>query len=81
MSIEERVINIINKILGVEASIDDTFEYLYIDDIDLADIIDECEQEFCYPISDDKVQSLNTIQDLVNLITDLNTKNVYTYSK
>lgn len=76
MNIEEKVKYIIRKILGVNVSIYDTFDDLYIDADDLADIIDECEYEFCYPISDDKVQSLNTIQDLVNLITDLDTKNV-----
>lgn len=60
------------KILGVDVSIYDTFDDLYINSIDLADIIDECEYEFCYTITDDKIQSLETVQDLVNLITNLN---------
>nr|DAG87553.1 MAG TPA: acyl carrier protein [Crassvirales sp.] len=74
MSIEEKVINIVNEILGVEASVEDTFDDLYADSLDLIDIIIECEQEFGYPITDDKVQNLKTIQDLVNLITDLDNK-------
>lgn len=74
MGIEERVINIVNDILGVEATEEDTFEDLYMDSLDLVEIIIECEQEFGYPITDDKVQNLKTVGDLVNLITDLDNK-------
>lgn len=70
MSIEKRVINIVNDVLGVE----DTFDDLYIDSLDLVEIIIECEQEFGYPIKDDKVQNLKTVGDLVNLIKDLDNK-------
>ena len=72
MTIEEKVKRIMRKILGVDVSIYDTFDDLYINSIDLADIIDECEYEFCYTITDDKIQSLETVQDLGNLITNLN---------
>ena len=74
MSIETRVINIINEELGVEATEEDTFEDLYIDSLDLVEIIIECEQEFGYPITDDKVQNLKTVGDLVDLIKDLDNK-------
>ena len=74
MGIEERVINIVNNILGVEATEEDTFEDLYMDSLDLVEIIIECEQEFGYPITDDKVQNLKTVEDLVNLIKDLDNK-------
>lgn len=74
MSIEERVINIINEELGVEASVEDTFDDLYADSLDLVEIIIECEQEFGYPIRDDKAQNLKTVGDLINLITDLDNK-------
>lgn len=74
MSIETRVINIINEELGVEASVEDTFDDLYADSLDLVEIIIECEQEFGYPIRDDKVQNLKTVGDLVNLIKDLDNK-------
>lgn len=74
MSIEKRVINIVNDVLGVEASVEDTFDDLYVDSLDLVEIIIECEQEFGYPIKDDKVQNLKTAGDLVNLIKDLDNK-------
>ena len=74
MSIEERVIDIVKDILGVEATEEDTFENLYIDSLDLVEIIIECEQEFGYPITDDKVQNLKTVGDLVNLIKDLDNR-------
>ena len=74
MSIETRVINIINEELGVEASVEDTFDDLYADSLDLVEIIIECEEEFGYPIRDDKAQNLKTVGDLVNLITDLDVK-------
>ena len=74
MGIEERVIDIVNDILGVEATEEDTFEDLYMDSLDLVEIIIECEQEFGYPITDDKVQNLKTVGDLVNLIKDLDNK-------
>ena len=74
MSIETRVINIINEELGVEATEEDTVEDLYMDSLDLVEIIIECEQEFGYPITDDKVQNLKTVGDLVNLIKDLDNK-------
>lgn len=74
MGIEERVIDIVNDILGVEAIEEDTFEDLYMDSLDLVEIIIECEKEFGYPITDDKVQNLKTVEDLVNLIKDLDNK-------
>ena len=74
MSIETRVINIINEELGVEATEEDTFEDLYMDSLDLVEIIIECEQEFGYPITDDKVQNLKTVGDLVDLIKDLDNR-------
>lgn len=74
MSIETRVINIINEELGVNAKREDTFDDLYADSLDLVEIIIECEQEFGYPITDDKAQNLKTVGDLVNLITDLDNK-------
>lgn len=74
MSIEKRVINIVNDVLGVEASVEDTFDDLYVDSLDLVEIIIECEQEFGYPIKDDKVKNLKTVGDLVNLIKDLDNK-------
>lgn len=74
MGIEERVIDIVNDVLGVEATEKDTFEDLYMDSLDLVEIIIECEKEFSYPITDDKVQNLKTVEDLVNLIKDLDNK-------
>lgn len=74
MGIEERVIDIVNDILGVEATEEDTFEDLYMDSLDLVEIIIECEEEFGYPITDDKVQNLKTVEDLVNLIKDLDNR-------
>lgn len=74
MSIEEKVINIINEELGVDAKSEDTFDDLYVDSLDLIEIIIECEKEFSYPITDDKAQNLKTVGDLVNLITDLDNK-------
>lgn len=74
MSIETRVINIINEKLGVDAKSEDTFDDLYADSLDLVEIIIECEEEFGYPIRDDKAQNLKTVGDLVNLITDLDNK-------
>ena len=74
MSIKEKVIDIVNDVLGVEASEEDTFEDLYADSLDLVEIIIECEEEFGYPITDDKVQNLKTVEDLVNLIKDLDNK-------
>lgn len=74
IGIEERVIDIVNDVLGVEATEEDTFEDLYMDSLDLVEIIIECEKEFGYPITDDKVQNLKTVEDLVNLIKDLDNK-------
>ena len=74
MSIKEKVIDIVNDVLGVEASEEDTFEDLFADSLDLVEIIIECEKEFSYPITDDKAQNLKTVGDLVNLIKDLDNK-------
>lgn len=77
MGIEEKVINIVKDILGIEdekVTSEDTFEDLYADSLDLVEIIIECEQEFGYPIRDDKAQNLKTVEDLVNLIKDLDNK-------
>ena len=77
MSIEEEVIDIVKDVLGMEGekvTSEDTFEDLYVDSLDLVEIIIECEKEFSYPITDDKVQNLKTVGDLVNLIKDLDNK-------
>ncbi len=77
MSIEEEVIDIVKDVLGMEGekvTSEDTFEDLYIDSLDLVEIIIECENEFSYSITDDKVQNLKTVGDLVNLIKDLDSK-------
>ena len=77
MSIEEKVIDIVKDVLGMEGekvTSEDTFDDLYADSLDLIEIIIECEQEFGYPIRDDKVQNLKTVGDLVNLIKDLDNK-------
>lgn len=74
MSIKEKVIDIVNDVLGVEASEEDTFEDLFADSLDLVEIIIECEKEFSYSITDDKAQNLKTVGDLVNLIKDLDSK-------
>lgn len=77
MSIEEKVISIVSEVLGIESekiTSADTFDDLYVDSLDLVEIIIECEQEFDYPIKDDKAQNLKTVGDLVNLIKDLDNK-------
>lgn len=77
MSIEEEVIDIVKDVLGMEGekvTSEDTFEDLYIDSLDLIEIIIECEKEFSYSITNDKVQNLKTVGDLVNLIKDLDNK-------
>lgn len=77
MSIEEKVISIVSEVLGIgreEITSADTFDDLYADSLDLVEIIIECEKEFSYPITDDKVQNLKTVEDLVNLIKDLDNK-------
>ena len=77
MSIEEKVIDIVKDVLGMEGekiTSEDIFDDLYADSLDLIDIIIECEKEFSYPITDDKVQNLKTVGDLVNLIKDLDNK-------
>ena len=77
MSIEEKVISIVSEVLGIESekiTSADTFDDLYVDSLDLVEIIIECEQEFGYPIKDDKAQKLKTVGDLVNLIKDLDNK-------
>ena len=77
MSIEEKVIDIVKDVLGMEGekvTSEDTFDDLYADSLDLVEITIECEKEFSYPITDDKVQNLKTVEDLVNLIKDLDNK-------
>lgn len=77
MSTEEKVISIVSEVLGMEGekiTSEDTFEDLCVDSLDLVEIIIECEKEFSYPITDDKVQNLKTVGDLVNLIKDLDNR-------
>lgn len=69
MSIEEKVTSIVSEVLGIgreEITSADTFDDLYADSLDLVEIIIECEKEFSYPITDDKVQNLKTVEDLDN---------------
>ena len=77
MSIEKKVISIVSEVLGIgseKITSADTFDDLYADSLDLVEITIECEKEFSYPITDDKVQNLKTVGDLVNLIKDLDNR-------
>jgi acyl carrier protein len=73
-SVEKRVIEIIVEQLGVSEE-EVTLEASFIDDLgadslDLVDLIMAMEEEFSLEISDEDAEKIQTVQDVVNYITE-----------
>jgi acyl carrier protein len=73
-SVEKRVIEIIVEQLGVSEE-EVTLEASFIDDLgadslDLVELIMAMEEEFSLEISDEDAEKIQTVQDVVNYITE-----------
>jgi acyl carrier protein len=73
-TVERRVIEIIVEQLGVSEE-DVTMEAHFIDDLgadslDLVELIMAMEEEFSLEISDEDAEKIQTVQDVVNYITE-----------
>ena len=73
-SVERRVIEIIVEQLGVSAE-EVTLEASFIDDLgadslDLVELIMAMEEEFGLEISDEDAEKIQTVQDVVNYISE-----------
>jgi acyl carrier protein len=73
-SVERRVIEIIIEQLGVGEE-EVTMEASFIDDLgadslDLVELIMAMEEEFSLEISDEDAEKIQTVQDVVNYITE-----------
>lgn len=71
---EEKVREIINRYLGINSS-DYTNKSSFVgdlgcDSLDIVEILTECEREFNISIPDDDVESLKTVQDLIDYIKE-----------
>jgi len=70
IDIEERVIEIVSNFLDCEVTKEESFVNLGVDSLDIIEIIVECEQEFNIAITDNKIQKLKTVEDLVKLVQE-----------
>jgi acyl carrier protein len=73
-SVEKKVIEIIVEQLGVSEE-EVTMEASFIDDLgadslDLVELIMAMEEEFSLEISDEDAEKIQTVQDVVNYITE-----------
>ena len=73
-SVEKRVIDIIMEQLGVSEE-EVTMEASFIDDLgadslDLVELIMAMEEEFSLEISDEDAEKIQTVQDVVNYISE-----------
>ena len=73
-SVEKRVIEIIMEQLGVSEE-EVTMEASFIDDLgadslDLVELIMAMEEEFSLEISDEDAEKIQTVQDVVNYISE-----------
>ncbi|MDI6754040.1 MAG: acyl carrier protein [Thermodesulfobacteriota bacterium] len=73
-SVERRVVEIIVEQLGVseeEATMEASFtDDLGADSLDLVELIMAMEEEFGLEISDEDAEKIQTVQDVVNYITE-----------
>lgn len=70
----EKVSDIIGKrfeLSETKITMDTTWEEIGADSIDLVDLISELEDEFDISISDDSIEDLKTVGDVVNLIDEM----------
>lgn len=53
-----------------EVTMDSTFHDLELDSLDLVDVVVECEDRFNIHFEDDDIESLKTVGDVINLISE-----------
>ncbi len=74
MGIFEKVINIICEQLDISnkgMTLESTFESLDADSMDLVELVMAFEEEFDIEISDDEIEKIKTIGDVVDVIESL----------
>lgn len=69
MSVQEQVLEVINKTMGREVtSVADTLDSLGVDSLDRVEIVMDLEDEFNIEVSDEEMASLVTVADLIILV-------------
>ena len=71
---EEKIKEIVERFLGINPS-DYTNESKFVEDLscdslDMVELVMECEREFGVSIPDDALQSIKTVQDLIDYIKE-----------
>jgi acyl carrier protein len=72
-SVEEKVLTVVGEQLGYSESdvtLDSSLEELEADETDIAEIVQELEEAFAVKLTDEEVQGLVTVGDLVKLIEE-----------
>lgn len=71
MNVQETVFADLRKLTKKEFHLDSLLSDLKLDSLDIAELIIEAEKKFKIEISDEMLQNLKKVSDIVNLITDL----------
>lgn len=71
MNVQETVFAHLRKLTKKEFHLDSLLSDLKLDSLDIAELIIEAERKFKIEISDEMLQNLKKVSDIVNLITDL----------
>lgn len=65
MSTEERVIKLVSNFLGANVTKESTFIDLFVDSLDLIEIVVDLEKEFGVHITDSEIYEWQTIGDII----------------
>ncbi|MDQ0568144.1 MULTISPECIES: phosphopantetheine-binding protein [Mycoplasmatota] len=70
MELQELIINKIKKLTKKDVHLNSKLSDLKIDSLSLAELVFEAEEELNIRIDDEKIVNIETIQDIVNLISE-----------
>lgn len=73
----DRIVEIVNSELDVESTAEDSFVDLGADSLDIIQLVVDCEQEFKVHILDKYIGKIHTVQDLVNVVYNADSKDYF----
>ena len=67
---EQKVIEIIERLNGIQVTEESNLEDSGLNSLDIIETVMECEKEFNISIPDEYIETIQTVQELINLVNE-----------